>query len=135
MVLKFPFESKNTPIFGEIFRPVADVLIWSKNLNDWISITMLVDSGADYTVLPFWLVEKLGINISVECIKTDTEGVGGKANIFLLRGGLQVKLGQFEKRIPVGFIKQANIPPILGRLKFLEAMKVTFLKHETIFRV
>lgn len=132
MAIAFPFRAIQTDLFGKVYRPVAKVMVWSKPYQ-WIPVNMMVDTGADYTILPIWLTKKIGVNITQDCIKTSTEGVGGKATIFLLGGGLKVKLDKFEQRVPVGFIDSAKIPPLLGRLKFLERMKVTFHRRITYF--
>lgn len=38
---------------------------------------MIVDTGADYTLLPRFMAEKLGINLEKDCKDFTTFGVGG----------------------------------------------------------
>lgn len=133
MEIVFPFEEQKTEIFGLIRRPIAVVLFWSEKLKNWIPIKMVVDTGADYTILPSWLAEKLGIHLSRDCRKFTTYGVGGKQAVYLAKNGCKVKLGSWEKKITLGFLKDNNIPPLLGRLQFSELLKVTFANYKTKF--
>lgn len=56
-------------IFGEIARPVAKVFFWSKKWQSWEEIWMIVDSGADYTILPSYLSIQLGVDLKSDCQK------------------------------------------------------------------
>ena len=133
MAVVFPFEEQKTSIFGVIKRPVADVNFWSVTLKKWIPVRMVVDTGADYTLLPKWIAGKLGVDLSHDCRKYRTVGVGGKENVFLLKGEWQAKIGEWEESVVLGFIGDNNVPPLLGRLKFMEKFKVTFDNYRTLF--
>lgn len=135
MRLVFPFEWHQTELFGIIKRPVADVLFWSEALVSWIPVKMVVDTGADYTLLPLWLSEKIGINLKKDCTKFLTRGVGGTQKVFLIKDGWKVKLGDWEKKVVLGFLADNDVPPLLGRLHFLENLKVTFENYKTIFEI
>lgn len=129
----FPFEKQQTKIFGVMRRPIADVLFWSENLNNWIPVKMIVDTGADYTLLPIWIAQKLGVNLQKDCRRFSTRGVGGSQLVLLAKNGRRVKLGSWENKITLGFLRDNDIPPLLGRLHFLERLKVTFENFETKF--
>ncbi len=132
MKIKFPFEIKTSGIFGPVSRPVAKVDFWSKFSNNWVEILMLVDTGADYTLLPKFYAESLGINLEKDCNAYSTFGIGGSETVYILKR-TKVKLGKLEFKIPVGFLERDNIPPLLGRQNFLEDFKVVFFKHTTSF--
>lgn len=133
MAVVFPFEEQKTSIFGVIKRPVADVNFWSITLKRWVPVRMVVDTGADYTLLPKWIVGKLGVDLSRDCRKYKTAGVGGEENVFLLKGEWRAKIGEWEESVVLGFIGDSNVPPLLGRLKFMEKFKVTFDNFRTLF--
>ncbi len=133
MQIAFPFEKQQTTIFGVIKRPVADAFFWSKTLSDWIPVKMIVDTGADYSLLPLWLAAKFGINLQKDCRRFETRGVGGKQAVFVLKNGWRAKLGSWESKITLGFLADNDVPPLLGRLHFLEQLKVTFANFETRF--
>lgn len=132
MEIKFPFEIKSSGIFGPVTRPIAKVDFWSKLSNGWVEIIMLVDSGADYTLLPRFYAENLGVNLEKDCKPYSTFGVGGSETVYVLKN-LKVKLSKWEFCIPVGFLERDNIPPLLGRQNFLEDFKVVFFNHTTVF--
>ena len=134
MDLKFDFKKEQSPIFGIIYRPMAKVLFWSKKDNYWVSIRMVIDTGADYTLLPRFMAEKLGVNVEKECQIFHTRGIGGTGKVYFL-SQIKVKLGNWTRTIPVGFLDKDNIPPLLGRQKFLETFDTEFLKkHIVVFK-
>ncbi len=132
MEIKFPFEIKSSGIFGPVARPVAKVDFWSKLSNNWVEIIMLVDTGADYTLLPKFYAEDLGISLEKDCKPYSTFGVGGSETVYVLKS-IKAKLGKWGFVMPVGFLERDNIPALLGRQNFLENFKVTFFRYTTSF--
>jgi len=131
MVLTFPYEKKQSSIFKEVFRPVAQVFIYSEAKKIWYEVWMIVDSGADYTLLPINFVERLKINLKKECQLFKTAGIGGEEKVYLKKD-LNVKIGNWERTVPVGFLDKDNIPPLLGRQGFLETFEVLFSSNHTV---
>ena len=132
MELKFPFEITSSGIFGPVARPIAKVDFWSDLSSNWVEIVMLVDSGADYTLLPKFYAEDLGIDLEKDCQAYPTFDIGGSETVYVLKN-IKVKLGEWGFNIPVGFLERDNVPPLLGRQNFLEDFKITFFKHTTSF--
>lgn len=131
--ISFPFKEEISPIFGKIRRPVAQVSFKRKKDNTWRSIAMLIDTGADYTLLPHFLSAPLDINLNRDCKVIYTQGVGGKSKVLLLKDRIEVKIGELHRKIPLGFLESDYIPPLLGRHEFLETFKVVFEKFNTTF--
>lgn len=46
---------------------------------------------------------------------------------------IRMKLGNIEYNIPVGFMERDDIPPLLGRIKCLDKLKVVFYNFTTSF--
>lgn len=134
MVLKFPYRKASSAILGTIYRPVAKVLFWSKKGNYWSEIWMIVDSGADYTLLPRYLAKDLKVDLEKECQIFSTQGIGGRENVYFLPK-IKTKLGEWERIIPLGFLDRDGIPPLMGRHLFVETFDV-FLssKHSVTFK-
>ncbi|MCX7785566.1 MAG: retroviral-like aspartic protease family protein [candidate division WOR-3 bacterium] len=130
-IAEFPFRKIGKEYLGIIRRPYATVLIKGKN-DEWLPIEMIVDSGADYTLLPKRYAEILGIDL-IDCVPKTTLGVGGSETVYLYKS-LTIRLGKWQKKIPVGFLERDDIPALLGRLEFIEALEVTFKNFNTIFR-
>jgi hypothetical protein len=131
--ISFPFEQRSSILLGTVFRPVAAAHLFSKRFRSWLEVTMLVDTGADYTLLPHAYVEALGINLERECRRISTVGVGGSEVIHFL-AGLQIRLGPWPRRIPVGFAQHDAVPALLGRAGCLDSFDVRFAHHRTTFR-
>lgn len=131
MPLYFPFKREQTPLFGHVYRPYAIVSFWSNAQSDWSDIALIVDSGADYTLLPKFYTRELGIDVKKDTREYSTRGVGGSSRVFFLQKKQKIKLGSWERTIPLGFIDNNEVPPLLGRQEFLEVFKCTFHHHVT----
>lgn len=131
MVLKFDFREEQSSIFGKVYRPIAQVFFFSKNSKQWIESWMVVDTGADYSLLPRFMAENLGINLKKDCQTFYTRGVGGAEKVYFLPK-IKVKIGNWERIVPVGFLDKENIPPLLGRQGFLETFEVLFSSNHTV---
>lgn len=131
MVLKFLFRVEKSAILGKIHRPVAQVFFWSKIDEKWVEIWMIVDTGADYTLLPRFMANDLGVNLEKECKIFTTYGVGGGERVYFLPK-MKVKLSRWERIIPVGFLERNEIPPLMGRHLFLETFETLFSSNHTV---
>ena len=131
MNLSFPFRKEKSPIFGYIYRPIAYVSFWSRRYKMWGEITVIVDTGADYTLLPYYLAEVFGIDLETEARPFSTQGVGGKETVYVVPKH-NVLLGAWERTIPVGFLERNTIPPVMGRHLFLETFETLFSKNQAV---
>lgn len=129
--VKFTFRPVPSEIFGTIYRPYADVLIQKKDKSGWRKATMVIDTGADYTILPRSYADYLEIDIAKDCMAQTTHGIGGLETVYIYKN-LTVKLGNFERKIPVGFLDRNDIPPLLGRHDFFETFKTLFNNKKAI---
>jgi len=94
MTVSFPFEQRSSNIFSVIYRPIALVLLWSTKISDWMDVPMIVDTGADYTILPSYQSQNLGVDLEKDCRPYQTQGVGGSDIVYLLQN-YRVKQGCF----------------------------------------
>ncbi|MCX6841513.1 MAG: aspartyl protease family protein [candidate division WOR-3 bacterium] len=90
VVARFPFRRIGREYLGTIQRPYATVLLQGKS-RQWVSVEMVVDSGADYTLLPATYAELLGIDLAAR-VPTTTFGVGGSETVHLYKS-LSIRLG------------------------------------------
>lgn len=135
MDVKFSFEHTGKSFFGDIYRPVAKVSFKSSKGDIWTDTWMVVDSGADFTILPRYLSEDLGVSLEHGCIIDKTKGVGGEQTIYLCKTKIKVRIGSLERKIPLAFFDTNEVPPLLGRLGFLETFDTQFLKsHQVVFK-
>jgi predicted aspartyl protease len=131
MTVKTPFKKEGSGIFGIVSRPYVPVSFWLKELNVWTEIMMIVDSGADYTLLPKFYAEKLGVNLRLDTSKFSTAGVGGSADVHILKKRQTVRLFDWKRKIPLGFLDDNDIPPLLGRQGFMDTFSVCFRRQFT----
>lgn len=132
MKITFPFEYITVNIFGKIYRPYATVFVLNKSTGMYVRRTLIVDTGADFTLFPRINARLFGIDIGKETEKSQTFGVGGKETVYLYKG-LSIKIGEVKLKIPVGFIDRNDVPALLGRQHFLELFEVLLKDHKTIF--
>lgn len=130
MSLKFPYEQTSSQIFRTIKRPIALVEVWSKKFNRFLRYSMIVDTGADYTLFPFYVANDLGIDCQKECRPFLTQGIGGAEKVFLI-DNLKMRIGGWERNIPTGFLNHDDIPPLLGRQRCLDSFDVLFSRFVT----
>lgn len=135
MDVKFSFEYVGQGIFGRVFRPVAKVTFKSPTNEKLVDVWMIVDTGADYTILPRHFSEKLRVSLERDCIKDITKGIGGEQVVYLYKSKIQAKIGFLERRVPLAFLDSDEVPPLLGRLGFLETFDTQFFKnHQIVFK-
>lgn len=132
MDVKFPFEDNGQTVFGHIYRPVAKVTVESPKIKTSVDIWMVIDTGADYTIIPRHFSEKLRISLERDCKKDVTFGVGGNQAIYFLKSKISAKIGHMERKIPLAFFDNNEVPALLGRLGFLETFDTEFLKNHTV---
>ena len=131
MTLTFSYKREHSSILGTIYRPIARVLFLSKETNDWVAIRMVVDTGADYTLLPRFMADTLGVTLEKDCKIFSTYGVGGTERVYFLPK-IKVKLGAWERMIPVGFLERNEIPPLMGRHLFMETFETLFSSNHIV---
>jgi len=135
MDVSFKFEDIGNTPYGRILRPIAKVVFKSPVSEKWVSIWMIVDTGADYTIIPRHFSEKLRVSFEKDCFKDTTVGVGGNQTIYFCKKKITVKINGSERQIPLAFFDNNEVPPLLGRLGFLETFKTEFLKsHAVVFK-
>jgi gag-polyprotein putative aspartyl protease len=131
----FPFKDDGEMFFGTVHRPVAKVFFKSPQKDIWIKTVMIVDTGADFTILPHFLAEELLISLERDCVKDTTMGVGGEQAIYLCKTKIKAKIGSMERSVPIAFFDSNEVPALLGRLGFLETFDVEFSKkHKITFK-
>lgn len=135
MKFGFPFRYISTNTFGQIWRPYARILILKKDMpNIWLERVAIIDTGADFTVFPKNDAAIFGINLKKETELDTTFGIGGKEVIYLYKN-LQIKIGNYRLKIPVGFLNRNDIPALLGRQHFLEIFNLTLKNHRSILEI
>lgn len=132
MSLSFRYQVIQSHVFGQIHRPVAAVEFKHKTDALWLPIRMIVDTGADFTILPRGFASQLGIDLANDCERQQMQGIGGHADIFLYRTQI-VRMGKYTREIPIGFLDREAGPALLGRHEFFETFRVVFAERTVKF--
>lgn len=132
-IIKSPFKKIGRTDLGMIWRPFVGVSLLSKARKEWWPVEMLVDSGADYTMLPRRYADNLEIDLNVECSSITTSGIGGAETVYIYKG-LEIKIGNWQKKVPVGFLERDDVPALLGRLDCLEVLEIILKNYQTTLK-
>ena len=131
MTLKFNYRVEKSSLLGTIYRPIAQIYFWSEKGNYWTEVWAIVDTGADYTLLPRFLSEDLRIDLEKDCKINSTFGVGGSQRSYFLPR-IKAKLGNWTRMIPIGFWDSDEVPPLMGRHLFLETFETHFSRNRVV---
>lgn len=131
-IASFPFTFIDNSSLGKIYRPYVTISVFSKLRNKWQPVEMVVDSGADYSLFPKKYADIFGINLQKDCFIEKTMGIGGSEKVYQLKK-IKIKLGDFEKEIPAGFLERDDVPPLFGRLGCLEIFRLIFEEKTSVF--
>jgi hypothetical protein len=131
LTIAFPFDRQPSALFGTVRRAVAPAHFWSARSRAGVTIVMLVDTGADYTLLGHAHADVLGIDLR-RCRRVATAGIGG-TEIVYLRSRVALRLGPWSRVIVAGFLDRDDVLPLLGRARCLDTFDVRFFRHRTFF--
>lgn len=113
-----------------IYRPNAIITITNRDISR--TYDMLIDSGADTSLIPKEMGEKLNLEIvSEEEIET-IKGIGGE--IPVVYKNLLLTIGEYTIKAKVGWAMVEGIPPILGREDIFDTFHIEFLQDKKITR-
>lgn len=129
---KFPYSAKLNPDGTISFFPAITAIFSGKNGNK-ISTLLVIDSGADITLLSKSDAGSLGIDLE-KGKEISVRGIYPKlVSAFLHQ--VEIKIGNFEFEIPVLFSTSNETPRILGREGIFEKFFILFDEkgRQTIF--
>lgn len=131
-ISSFPFTFIDKTKLGRIYRPYAVALAYSKVRGKWQPLEMIIDTGADYSLLPKRYASVLGIDLARDCITETTLGIGGSETVYQYKN-LPIRIGNWERKIPIGFLERDDVPALLGRLECLEIFRLVFENKTSLF--
>jgi len=130
-MIEFPWWSYES-IVGEIYRPVAIVELRGPIRS--LPSRMLIDSGADISIIPFAIGEHLGFRRMDGEPKLDIYRGGRRVSCLIQQ--VEMTIGEFSFAAPVGWAQIADTSRILGRYGVFQHFSIEFRGYElkTIFR-
>ena len=124
MEIEFRYRKQESRIFGEIERPMAEVVLIGKRE---IREVFFIDSGADLTLIPRSVGELLGLEFKEKEI-VDMYGVG-KSVISVVIKGIRMRFGKHEIPARVAWALTEEIPLLLGRVDVFDPFHITFKQN------
>lgn len=131
-MIEFDYRQERLRTGEIIFRPVAKVYLL-RSESEWIAEYFYVDSGADYTLIPY----RMGRFLGLERIASEVKEIGGIGGVIAARFAvvpMRLEVHQFDCTIVWSQIER--VPFLLGREDVFEYFDITFQqrKKKTIFR-
>lgn len=124
--IEFTFDTFSSPSLGRIDKPFARVRFISRQRI--FDVKLLIDSGADVTLLPRGIGIRLGLQKPAPQELTQIGGISGGVtavyrNIFL---GIENIVFPCQ----VAWVQNEKVPPVLGRADIFDRFHVEFKKSE-----
>ena len=131
--IRFKGKELQIPGIGQFWIPTAKVELISEKRNYFCEV--VVDSGADITLIPRNLGEFLGLSFTGEKIR-EIRGIGEGAIPYVIKT-IVMKIGAYKFKSRIGIALIEEIPMILGRLDVFDNFNIEFRQKErlTIFRM
>jgi len=104
---------RDTSPLGTIYLPVVPVSLLLPKHNQWLTLNFLVDTGADFSLLPSSLAPQLGLDLS-RLPQTNMEGVEGTGVCSWL-ATVEAKIAGHTWNMRVFLVDNDNLPFLLGR--------------------
>ena len=121
----FRYRTERSRLFGTIKRPVAKVYVRDVSGN-WVPCFMYIDSGADFTIIPYRFGLMLGLRL--EGPVEEVYGIGGGIPIIIKR--LELKIGDVIINARVGWSLREDVPFLLGRMDVFNEFNIEFRERE-----
>ena len=127
----FAWREELSEFFGKIKRPIAAVSIKSDD-GKWHAITMLIDSGADASVMSRSFGELFGHNIK-KGRKVPMKGFGEQVVIAYVHT-MEIKIGKHVIKADVLVADDNNVPNVLGRKDVFNLFEIQFKNRKSLTR-
>ena len=125
-MIEFKFEKRRTEKLGEILKPIIPVTIIGPKRN--LNIFMLLDSGADLSLIPYSVGETIGLELDFEN-RSEVQGIGEGSVPYILTK-IKLKIEKVEISARVGWALIEEVPFILCRLDLFQKFSIEFREFE-----
>ncbi|MFQ5864873.1 MAG: hypothetical protein ACE5IW_06535 [bacterium] len=125
-MIEFSFKKVSSSKFGQILKPVVPVTVIGPKRK--IKVFMLLDSGADISMIPYSLGEIIGLELDV-ATRSEIQGIGEGSVPYVL-SQVRLRMEEVEISARIGWALIEEIPFILGRLDLFEQLAIEFREFE-----
>lgn len=125
-MIEFPFLKRRSKKLGHILKPIIPVSIIDPKRG--VRVFMLLDSGADISMIPYSVGETLGLELDMST-RSEIQGIGESSVPYVL-GQVRIQIENFEILIRIGWALIEEVPFILGRLDVFKTIAIEFREFE-----
>ncbi len=124
--MEFPFDKKLSKRFGEVLEPTIPVTVVGPKQD--IEVLMLIDSGADISLLPASIAELIGLQLDM---KNQREVYGlGEGGVPYVLSPVTLRIRDVETSVRVAWALAEDVPFVLGRLDVFRRFAIEFREFE-----
>ncbi|MDI6736804.1 MAG: hypothetical protein QME42_11555 [bacterium] len=120
MKISFDYRKEKSKILGIIYRPVAEVGFYGTN-GRLIYEYMYIDSGADFTLIPYKVGKFLGLK---EGEVEEIAGVNGMVGVIF--NEISLVIGKYKFPTLIAWAQIEHVPFLLGRRDVFSIFDITF---------
>lgn len=125
-MIAFPFAQRRSRRLGEILKPLIPVRISGPARS--VNVFMLLDSGADLSILPYSVGETIGLVLDIST-RSEVQGIGEGMVPYVL-GEVDLQVGEIALHARVGWALIEEVPFLLGRLDVFRELAIEFREFE-----
>lgn len=125
-MIEFPFEKVYSKKLGKILKPFIPITIIGQSRG--VNIRMLLDSGADISLIPYSVGETIGLEPDL-ANRSEVCGIG-EGSIPYILSPVRIKVENIESSIRIGWALVEEVPFILGRLDVFQQFSIEFREFE-----
>jgi hypothetical protein len=130
-MIEFDYRPERSRTGEVIFRPVAKVYLL-RSENEWVAEYFYIDSGADYTLIPY----RMGRFLGLERIATEVKEIGGIGGVIATRFAVvPMKIEEHKFDCTIAWAQIERVPFLLGRENVFDCFDITFQQRnkKTVF--
>ena len=121
-MIEFDYRRERLRTGEIIFRPVAKTYLL-KSTNEWLAEYFYIDSGADYTLIPY----KMGRFLGLEKVSSEVKEIGGIGGVIGVRFAVvPMKIESHKFDCTIAWAQIERVPFLLGRKDVFENFEITF---------
>jgi len=130
-MIEFDYRQEHLRTGEIIFRPVAKAYLL-KSGSEWIPKYFYVDSGADYTLIPY----RMGRFLNLGEIASEVKEIGGIGGFIATRFAVvPMRIEGYQFDCTIAWAQIEHVPFLLGRENVFEYFDITFQQRnkKTVF--
>ena len=121
-MIEFDYRPERSRAREVIFRPLAKVYLL-RSENEWVAEYFYIDSGADYTLIPY----RMGRFLGLERIATEVKEIGGIGGVIAIRlAVIPMKIEKHEFDCTIAWAQIERVPLLLGRGNVFDHFNIPF---------